>query len=157
MFVSVAVLHNHQHTFRIFPTPLHPSHNPFAPTSPASVPLPDSPGTTAGGESPSPLAKGVNSKARPTHSITPTDATAVTAEGASHQGTKRGREDDDQDDEERPRVRQRTETYASGALGWLLMPFKSFINGFKEGLSSGRAPTTSTEMDAQEASSSTLE
>ncbi|KAI0048125.1 hypothetical protein FA95DRAFT_1126820 [Auriscalpium vulgare] len=79
---------------------------------------------------------------RPPSSVASTEATAVAVE-APRQGTKRAREDDDDeaaDDVQPPRVRARKEG-PSGALGWLLLPFKSFINGFKEGLQGSESST----------------
>lgn len=54
---------------------------------------------------------------------------------------KRTREDSEDDNDER-RVRPRTETYESpqgdapGLLDWLLLPIRTFVRGFKEGMSS---------------------
>lgn len=134
---------------------MHRSSNPFAPTSPASVPLPESPAPTPHrAQSPS-LTKSVNGKHGPTPSVASTDATVVASEAVSRQGTKRRREEDDDGEEERPKARPRTDPNApSGALGWLLLPFKTFVNGFKEGLSSKPAPAPSADVSAPEASSS---
>jgi len=81
---------------------------------------------------------------RPPPSVASTETTAVASEAAGSSRRKRAREDEDGDEvEEPPRARARTESYKpSGALGWLLLPFKSFINGFKEGLQPPRSSST---------------
>lgn len=146
-FIKQLVLH-------ILP-PIHCSPNPFAPTSPASVPLPSSPAPPPNrGSTPSPI-KDANDQNGLTPSVASTDATAVASEAVSRQGVKRRREDDEDNEEGRPKARPRTESNApSGALGWLLLPFKSFVNGFKEGLSSSPAPAPSADYSTPEASSS---
>ncbi|KAI0033914.1 hypothetical protein K488DRAFT_84462 [Vararia minispora EC-137] len=53
----------------------------------------------------------------------------------SSRGTKRAREDDVV--EMRPAVRRRTLSYQSTALSWILTPLKSFIAGFRAGMSLG--------------------
>lgn len=56
---------------------------------------------------------------------------------------KRAREDDGED--QRPSNRPRTETYTvpetdmPGPLGWFLLPFQTFISGFREGMKSSAA------------------
>lgn len=85
---------------------------------------------------------------RPPPSVASTEATAVALDmpGPSRPSTKRPREDEEgqEEVEEPPRTRARTESYKpSGVMGWLLLPFKSFVDGFKEAMQapSGSAPT----------------
>ncbi|KAA1470225.1 hypothetical protein DENSPDRAFT_835974 [Dentipellis sp. KUC8613] len=77
---------------------------------------------------------------RPPPSVASTEATAVASDASAplNSGRKRSREDEEEaEGDEPPRQRARTEAYKpSGAMGWLLAPFKSFIDGFKEGLNS---------------------
>lgn len=89
------------------------------------------------------IATKVAKSARPPPSTTSTDATVIGSESSpSRVGEKRPREDD-QDGEKRS-VRPRSERYeapegdAPGFLDWLVLPFRSFVRGFREGLSSGR-------------------
>lgn len=68
-------------------------------------------------------------------------------EGPVTKGVKRRLEDDEvdlpeDDPDARPQNRPRTENYVApdkeppSVLGWFMMPFKSFMRGFKESLSS---------------------
>lgn len=106
-------------------------------------------------ESPVSLTKSVLGKDGLTPSIASTETTAATTEVASSQGIKRRRdENDDDDDVERPKARQRTESYGSAAWDWLLYPLKSFYNGFKQGYSSGPTREASGESNEGPSSSS---
>ena len=64
------------------------------------------------------------------------------SEPSPSRGEKRGREEDEEDEETRV-VRARTLFYEApegdspGFLDWLTQPFRSFVQGFREGLSSG--------------------
>ncbi|TFY80590.1 hypothetical protein EWM64_g3421 [Hericium alpestre] len=83
---------------------------------------------------------------RPPPSVASTEATAVASDAAASTqlGRKRAREEDEgtTNDDERPRTRPRTDSYKPAkAMTWLLAPFKSFIQGFKEGMQS--SPSTS--------------
>ncbi|CCM02535.1 uncharacterized protein FIBRA_04637 [Fibroporia radiculosa] len=79
--------------------------------------------------------------ARPPASAASTDATVIGSDSSpSRASQKRGREDDG---EETTRVvRPRTELYevpegdSPGFLDWLVLPFRSFVRGFREGMSS---------------------
>ncbi|KAG7093643.1 hypothetical protein E1B28_007306 [Marasmius oreades] len=73
-------------------------------------------------------------------------STVVSPEGAESSGpqksgVKRCLEEETEDATEPPSIRPRTEVYAPSekeapsALGWFLLPFRSFIRGFKESLS----------------------
>ncbi|KAI0272491.1 hypothetical protein BC834DRAFT_921926 [Gloeopeniophorella convolvens] len=84
---------------------------------------------------------------RPPLSVASTDATAVDAPVPPGQGTKRPREVDEDEPEERPRTRPRTQLeQPTSALNWLLLPFRSFISGFKQGMQqpSSSSPSEST-------------
>ena len=82
-------------------------------------------------------------------SVASTEATAVDATTLPGAGKKRARESDEDDSETRPRTRARTDLIPppSGALDWLLLPFRSFVSGFKKGMaqSSSSSPPPSTE------------
>ncbi|KZT67384.1 hypothetical protein DAEQUDRAFT_758234 [Daedalea quercina L-15889] len=75
-------------------------------------------------------------------SVASTDATAVGSEASPARGEKRAREEDDEGEQPRA-VRPRTLFYEApegdspGFLDWLTLPFRSFVRGFREGLSSG--------------------
>jgi hypothetical protein len=72
-------------------------------------------------------------------SIASTEATAVDAATLLGGAKKRQREPDEDESETRPRTRAKTET-PSGALGWLLLPFRSFVSGFKKGMGQASTP-----------------
>ena len=90
------------------------------------------------------------SENRPPVSVASTEATAVdgTMLGA---GKKRARESDEDDSEMRPRTRARTDLIPppSGALDWLLLPFRSFVSGFKKGMAQSSSPLPSTEAETE--------
>ncbi|THH15222.1 hypothetical protein EW146_g5220 [Bondarzewia mesenterica] len=78
----------------------------------------------------------------PPPSVSSTEtAVAPEALGGLRPILKRARDDDEEVGDERPRTRARTESYR--ALDWLLLPFKSFIHGFKAGMQSTPAPSPS--------------
>lgn len=62
--------------------------------------------------------------------------------GSPSRGEKRAREDDEEEEQTRE-VRPRTLLYEApegdspGFLDWVTQPFRSFVHGFREGLSSG--------------------
>ena len=86
------------------------------------------------------------SENRPPVSVASTDATAVDGAALSGGSKKRLREADEDGPETRPRARARTDTaHPSGALDWLLLPFRSFVSGFKMGLGQ---QSTSTEPES---------
>jgi len=75
------------------------------------------------------------SENRPPISVASTEATAVDGAALSGGSKKRLREADGDDAEMRPHARARTDfAHPSGALDWLLLPFRSFVSGFKKGL-----------------------
>ena len=114
---------------------------PSAPSDIIATPLPPVAGSTAIVDgSPHSSAK---TDTRPPPSVASTE-TAVSPEtlGASRSAQKRARDDEEGEGEERPRTRARTESYR--AVDWLLLPFKSFVSGFKAGLSSSPPPAPST-------------
>lgn len=79
---------------------------------------------------------------RPQLSIASTEATAVDAATLSGGAKKRQREPDEDDSETRPRTRAKTHVETpSGALDWLLLPFRSFVSGFKKGMGQASTPT----------------
>jgi len=90
-------------------------------------------------------------EARPPVSIASTEITVVASEGSplTRKGEKRPREPDaeGEGDDER-HVRARTETYdppkgnVPGLWEWVMVPLKTFIRGFKEGLGTTPAPGT---------------
>jgi len=85
------------------------------------------------------------SENRPPVSVASTDATAVDGAALSGGNKKRLREADEDDSETRPRARARMDSaHPSGALDWLLLPFRSFVSGFKMGL----GQSTSTEPES---------
>jgi len=86
------------------------------------------------------------SENRPPISVASTEATAVDGTALSGGSKKRLREADEEDSETRPRARARTNSaHPSGALDWLLLPFRSFVSGFKMGLGQSTEPeSTST-------------
>jgi len=94
--------------------------------------------TGASGVSPSRTEKSENC---PPLSVASTEATAVDA-GAKQGGVKKRRREADEDDtESRPRTRAKTDAETPpGALDWLLLPFRSFVSGFKKGM--GQSSTT---------------
>ncbi|KAJ3514720.1 hypothetical protein NLJ89_g2208 [Agrocybe chaxingu] len=81
---------------------------------------------------------------RPPPSSASTDSTLVIEAGSSHapQGIKRSREDDViPEEDERPSARPRSASYLppnqeapNSVLGWFMLPFHSFVRGFKESL-----------------------
>lgn len=79
---------------------------------------------------------------KPPPSSASTDATVIESESSpSGIGEKRPREDDGEDHARSNRPR--TELYevpegdSPGFLDWFALPFRSFVRGFREGLSSG--------------------
>lgn len=82
---------------------------------------------------------------RPPPSTASTEATAVASESSpSRKGQKRSRNDDAEDSESDQRsVRPRKASYdpptgdGPGFLTRLIAPFKSFVNGFRQGMSQG--------------------
>jgi hypothetical protein len=80
---------------------------------------------------------------RPPASSTSTDGTLIASDRspAMQQVLKRSSETTD-DEEARPQKRVRADGYkpnekeAPGPLGWFLLPFKTFVQGFREGLQS---------------------
>jgi len=86
-----------------------------------------SPSRSERSENPSPL------------SVASTEATAVDAAALSGGGKKRQRESDEDESEARPRTRAKTVETPSGALDWLLLPFRSFVSGFKKGIGESTA------------------
>lgn len=76
-------------------------------------------------------------------SVASTDATAVGSEPSPSRGEKRPREEDEAEEDQKRAVRPRTLLYEApegdspGFLDWLTQPFRSFVLGFREGLSSG--------------------
>jgi len=85
----------------------------------------------------------------PSSASTSTEGTLIVSDlkhPSQIQGTKRLREDDEgldippDNSDTRPSNRPRTETYevpakeAPGPAGWLMLPFKAFVRGFKESL-----------------------
>ena len=105
-------------------------------------------GTLASASNDSP-SRSEKSENRPPVSVASTEATAVDATTLLGMGKKRARESDEDDSETRPRTRARTDLIPppSGALDWLLLPFRSFVSGFKKGMaqSSSPSPPPSTE------------
>jgi hypothetical protein len=85
------------------------------------------------------------SENRPPVSVASTEATAVDAAALLGTGKKRLRESEEGESETRPRTRARTDAVPppSGALGWLLLPFRSFVSGFKMGLGQSTSPSAS--------------
>jgi len=72
-------------------------------------------------------------------SVASTEATAVDSAAVSGRSNKRPRETEEDGSEERPRTRARTYfAQPSGALDWLLLPFRSFVSGFKMGMGIGQ-------------------
>ena len=103
-----------------------------------SSPLDDGTATGASNASPSRSEKSEN---RSPFSVASTEATAVDAAALSGGGKKRQREPDEDDSESRPRTRAKTQgERPSGALDWLLLPFRSFVSGFKKGI--GQSPSS---------------
>ena len=91
-------------------------------------------GTTTSTSDVSP-SRSEKSENRPPLSITSTEATAVDATALLGGAKKRQREPDEDDSETRPRTRAKTQVETpSGALDWLLLPFRSFVSGFKKGM-----------------------
>ena len=75
------------------------------------------------------------SEDRPPLSVASTEATAVDTAGLSGSSKKRPREPDEDDGENRPHTRARMDlARPSGTLDWLLLPFRSFVSGFKKGM-----------------------
>jgi hypothetical protein len=75
------------------------------------------------------------SENRPPLSVASTEATAVDAAALLGSSKKRQRDSDEDESETRPRTRAKTQAESpSGALDWLLLPFRSFVNGFKKGI-----------------------
>ena len=96
-------------------------------------------GTTTGASDVSP-SRSEKSENRPPLSTASTEATAVDSAALLGGAKKRQREPDEDDSETRPRTRVRTQVETpSGALDWLLLPFRSFVSGFKKGM--GQAST----------------
>jgi len=96
------------------------------------------------------------SENRPPVSVASTEATAVDGTTLLGAGKKRARESDEDDSEMRPRTRARTDLIPppSGALDWLLLPFRSFVSGFKKGMAqSSASPLPSTETETETAES----
>jgi len=95
------------------------------------------------------LASGVPIRARPAPLRNSEDALVAgsTSTGSPvRRGAKRPRESDAEIDEPEPAsTRAKTENYvqpdqeAPSILGWFLMPFQTFISGFREGMSSSSA------------------
>lgn len=101
-------------------------------SSPLREPVAQGATTSVSDVSPSRSEKSEN---RPPLSIASTEATAVDAAGLSGGTRKRLREPDEDDTETRPRTRAKTHVETpSGALSWLLLPFRSFVSGFKKGM-----------------------
>ena len=74
-------------------------------------------------------------------SIASTGTTAVDVAGLFGGAKKRQREPDEDDSETRPRTRSKTDIETpSGALYWLLLPFRSFVSGFKTGMGQTSTP-----------------
>jgi len=73
------------------------------------------------------------------------DDTLIASEGSPGLKLPRKRAREDEDEEDRPYNRPRTENYvvpdkdAPGPWGWFLMPFQTFISGFREGMRSSAA------------------
>ncbi|KAJ3721264.1 hypothetical protein C8R42DRAFT_83986 [Lentinula raphanica] len=90
--------------------------------------------------------------AKPPESIGST-STVVSPEESASKGVKRRLDDSEadlpQDDPDaRPQNRPRTDAYVApdkepGVLGWFMMPFKSFVRGFKESLNKDASMSTS--------------
>ncbi|KAH9975946.1 hypothetical protein BGW80DRAFT_1457477 [Lactifluus volemus] len=81
------------------------------------------------------------SEDRPPLSAASTEATAVDTVGSSSTSKKRPRESDEDESENRPHTRARTDvSHPSGALDWLLLPFRSFVSGFRKGM--GQSPSS---------------
>lgn len=85
------------------------------------------------------------SENRPPLSVASTEATAVDASTLAVAGKKRLRESDEGESETRPRTRARTDAVSppSGTLDWLLLPFRSFVSGFKKGMGQPSSPPLS--------------
>jgi len=70
-----------------------------------------------------------------------TETTVIGSEASPTRGEKRGREDDDEEEKnkgEERSVRRRTSLYDAPEndtlLGWMMLPFHSFVRGLREGL-----------------------
>lgn len=110
-------------------------------SSPLHEPAAQGTTTSATDVSPSRSEKSEN---RPPLSTASTEATAVAVDAAALRGAKkRQREADEDDSETRPRTRAKTQVETpSGALDWLLLPFRSFVSGFRKGMGQeGSTPT----------------
>ncbi|TFY64935.1 hypothetical protein EVJ58_g2297 [Rhodofomes roseus] len=76
-------------------------------------------------------------------SVASTDATAVGSDPSPSRGQKRPRDEDEEDSDQKRSVRPRSAFYEApegdspGFLDWVTLPFRSFVRGFREGLSSG--------------------
>jgi hypothetical protein len=85
------------------------------------------------------------SENRPPLSVASTEATAVDAAALLGSSKKRQRDSDEDESETRPRTRAKTQAESpSGALDWLLLPFRSFVNGFKKGIGQSGSESTAT-------------
>ncbi|KAF8479796.1 hypothetical protein DFH94DRAFT_631661, partial [Russula ochroleuca] len=83
----------------------------------------------------------------PPLSVASTEATAVDAAALLGGSKKRQRDSDEDESETRPRTRAKTQVESpSGALDWLLLPFRSFVSGFKKGI--GQSTPSETESTA---------
>ncbi len=91
-------------------------------------------GITTGASDVSP-SRSEKSENRPPLSVTSTEATAVDAAALQGGARKRQREPDEDDSETRPGTRAKTHVETPfGTLDWLLLPFRSFVSGFKTGM-----------------------
>ena len=85
------------------------------------------------------------SENRPPLSVASTEATAVDAAALLGSSKKRQRDSDEDESETRPRTRAKMQAESpSGALDWLLLPFRSFVNGFKKGIGQSGSESTAT-------------
>jgi len=110
-------------------------------------------GTLAGASDASP-SRSEKSENRPPVSVASTEATAVDAAAQPGTGKKRLREPDEDDSETRPRTRGRMDLAPpppTGMLDWLLLPFRSFVSGFKKGMGQSSSPPPSTSTSTESA------
>lgn len=113
-------------------------HKATCPSSPLHEPVTQGTTTSVADISPSRSEKSENC---PPVSTASTEATAVDTATSLGGAKKRQREPDEDDSETRPRTRAKTHVETpSGALGWLLLPFRSFVSGFKKGMGQASTP-----------------
>jgi len=114
-------------------------HKATCPSSPLHEHVAHGTSTRAPDASPS---RSERSENRPPVSVASTEATAVDAATLSGGGKKRQREPDEEESDSRPRKKHAVTP--SGALDWLLLPFRSFVSGFKKGMGPSTPESTAT-------------